>query len=272
MASLREIKSRIKAAQNIGKVTKALQMISAVRMRKAQAEVLASRPYSAAVVDTLRRLRVTDIPHPLLLSNKAEKHLLIIIASDRGLVGGLLTNLYRSVSRWSKGKNVECITIGKKAAAIALRARLKLVADYPASQITSLANTAVDRYVDGTYGSVHIAYSSFINTMQQTPMVSQFLPVNLVSADEPVSGPPYTFEPTPAEVLDVVLNEYLRASLGQIVKDSIAAEHSARFVAMKSAYDNSFEIVKELNLQYNKTRQEKITNEISDIATSTLFL
>jgi F-type H+-transporting ATPase subunit gamma len=124
----------------------------------------------------------------------------------------------------------------------------------------------------GTYSAVHIAYSSFINTMQQTPNVVQFLPVNLAQDGEPVSGPPYTFEPSPAEVLDVVLNEYLRATLGQIIKDSSAAEHSARFVAMKNASDNAGEIVKELNLLYNKTRQEKITNEISDIATSTLFV
>jgi F-type H+-transporting ATPase subunit gamma len=271
MASLREIKSRIRAGQNIGKVTKALQMISAARMRKFQAEVLASRPYANAVVDTLRRLRVNDIPHPLLVPNSSDKQLIVIIASDRGLVGALLTNLYRAVYKFSREKNVECITIGRKAAAIALRCRLKLVADYPASQITNLANTIVDQYVAGTYSAVHIAYSSFINTMQQTPNVVQFLPVNLAQAGEPVSGPPYTFEPSPAEVLDVVLNEYLRATLGQIIKDSSAAEHSARFVAMKNASDNAGEIVKELNLLYNKTRQEKITNEISDIATSTLF-
>jgi F-type H+-transporting ATPase subunit gamma len=272
MASLREIKNRIKAAQNIGKVTKALQMISAVRMRKAQTDVMASRPYAAAVIDTLRRLRVTDVPHPLLSTKTSDKHLIVIIASDRGLVGALLTNLYRSVSRWSRGKNVECITIGKKAVSIAMRSRLQLVADYPTSQITSLVNTIIERFAAGSYASVHIAYSSFINTMQQVPQITQFLPVNVVDGDSPQSGPPYTFEPTPAEVLDVVLNEYLRSTLGQIVKDATAAEHSARFVAMKSAYDNSTAIVKDLNLLYNKTRQEKITNEISDIATSTLFI
>jgi F-type H+-transporting ATPase subunit gamma len=274
MASLREIKTRIKAASNIGKVTKALQMISAVRMRKWQSESLASRPYSNAIVDTLRRLRVSGETHPLLVTNPSEKQLLVIIASDRGLVGALLTNLYRTVYRWSRDKNAECITIGKKGAAIAFKSGLKLVADYPQSQITNLANTIIDQYKQGTYGSVHIAYSSFINTMTQQPNVMQFLPVNLTAAgaDAAPSGPPYTFEPSAAEVLDVVLNEYLRATLGQIIKDASAAEHSARFVAMKNAYDNSTAIVKDLNLLYNKTRQEKITNEISDIATSTLFV
>ena len=275
MASLREIKNRIKAAQNIGKVTKALQMVSAVRMRTAQLAVLASRPYSAALVETLSRLPATDVPHPLLKANTSDKQLLIIIASDRGLVGALLTNLYRAVSRWSKDKNVECITIGRKAAAIAVRSRLKLVADYPQTQIASLANLIVEQYKAGTYGSVHLAYSSFVNTLQQNAVVNQFVPVNLsavVGASAGAGNSIYTFEPGPADVLDFVLTEYLRATLGQVAKDATAAEHSARFVAMKSAYDNSTAIVKDLNLQYNKTRQEKITNEISDIATSTLFL
>ena len=275
MASLREIKKRIRSAQNIGKVTKALQMISAIRMRKAQTDALLSRPYASELVETLRKLPKGDVQNPLLSGNESKKQLIIIIAPDRGLAGSLITNLYRTISRFCRDKNIEAITLGKKGASIALRSKVTLVADYPASQLETLANNVVDLYRAGEYNSVWIAYAKFINTMTQQPEVIQFLPVNLTH----VTGEPaadgahaiYTFEPSPAQVLDYVITEYLKSTLAQILKDALAAEHSARFVAMKSAYDNAVSIVKELNLQYNKTRQEKITNEISDIASATLF-
>ena len=275
MASLREIKKRIRSAQNIGKVTKALQMISAIRMRKAQADALLSRPYASELVETLRKLPAVDVQNPLLSGNESKKQLIIIVAPDRGLAGPLITNLYRSVSRFCRDKNIEAITIGKKGASIALRSKLKLVADYPASQLETLANNVVDQYRAGEYNSVWIAYAKFINTMTQQPSVIQFLPVNLsnvIGEEKPKETQAiYTFEPAPAQVLEYVITEYLKSTLAQIVKDALAAEHSARFVAMKSANDNAVSIVKELNLQYNKTRQEKITNEISDIASATLF-
>jgi F-type H+-transporting ATPase subunit gamma len=274
MASLREIKKRIRSAQNIGKVTKALQMISAIRMRKAQNDALLSRPYATELVETLRKLPTDDVVNPLLSGNDSQKQLIIIIAPDRGLAGPLITNLYRAVSRFSKERNIEAITIGKKGASIALRSKLKLVADYPASQLETLANNVVDQYKAGEYNSVWIAYAKFINTMTQQPEVIQFLPVNLANViGEQPAGPQaiYTFEPSAGQVLEYVITEYLKSTLAQIVKDALAAEHSARFVAMKSANDNAVSIVKELNLQYNKTRQEKITNEISDIASATLF-
>jgi F-type H+-transporting ATPase subunit gamma len=275
MASLREIKKRIRSAQNIGKVTKALQMISAVRMRKAQSDALLSRPYARELVDTLRKLPATDVQNPLLLPNDSNKQLIVIVAPDRGLAGSLITNLYRTTARWCRDKNVEAITIGKKAAGIALKSKVKLVADYPVSQLDTLANNVVDQYKSGEYNSVWIAYSKFINTMTQTAEVIQFLPVNLVKVigESSSTGPQaiYTFEPSPALVLDYVITEYLKSTLNQIIKDATAAEHSARFVAMKNAHDNATSIVKDLNLQYNKTRQEKITNEISDIASAALL-
>jgi len=274
MASLREIKKRIRSAQNIGKVTKALQMISAIRMRKAQNDALLSRPYASELVDTLRKLPAGDVKNQLLVGNASAKQLIIIVAPDRGLAGPLITNLYRAVSRFSRGKTIEAITLGRKGASIALRSKLTLVADYPTNQLDTLANNVVDQYRAGQYNSVWIAYSKFVNTMTQTPDVVQFLPVNLSNVTgEKAAGASqaiYTFEPTPAQVLDYVITEYLKSTLSQIMKDAIAAEHSARFVAMKNAYDNATNIVKDLNLVYNKTRQEKITNEISDIASATL--
>lgn len=276
MASLREIKKRIRSAQNIGKVTKALQMISAVRMRKAQTDALLSRPYASELVETLRSLPTQDVANPLLNGNESTKQLIIIIAPDRGLAGSLITNLYRAVSRFCKGKDIEAITLGRKGSSIALRSKVALVADYPANQLETLANNVVDEYRAGKYNSVWIAYAKFINTMTQQPEVVQFLPVNLanvVGEKKEDAGPQaiYTFEPSPGQVLEYVITEYLKSTLAQILKDALAAEHSARFVAMKSAHDNAMSIVKELNLQYNKTRQEKITNEISDIASATLF-
>lgn len=275
MASLREIKKRIRSAQNIGKVTKALQMISAIRMRKAQNDALLSRPYATELVETLRKLPTDDVQNPLLTGNASQKQLIIIIAPDRGLAGPLITNLYRAVSRFCREKTIEAITIGKKGASIALRSKLKLVADYPSNQLETLVNNVVDQYRAGEYSAVWIAYPKFINTMTQQPQVIQFLPVNLANVlgeEKPVGAQAiYTFEPAPAQVLEYVITEYLKSTLAQVLKDSLAAEHSARFVAMKSANDNAVSIIKELNLQYNKTRQEKITNEISDIASATLF-
>jgi F-type H+-transporting ATPase subunit gamma len=227
------------------------------------------------LVDTLRKLPTADVQNPLLIGNDSQKQLLIIIAPDRGLAGPLITNLYRTVSHFSRDKNYETITIGKKGVSIALRSKLKLVADYPASQLDTLANNVVDQYRAGEYNSVWIAYAKFVNTMTQQPDVIQFLPVNLANVigdDKSIGGQAiYTFEPAPAQVLEYVVTEYLKSTLAQIVKDALAAEHSARFVAMKNANDNAVSIIKELNLQYNKTRQEKITNEISDIASATLF-
>ncbi|MCW1969159.1 MAG: ATP synthase F1 subunit gamma [Anaerolineae bacterium] len=275
MASLREIKKRIRSAQNIGKVTKALQMISAVRMRKAQTDALLSRSYATELVETLRKLPASDVSNPLLLPNDSQKQLIIIVAPDRGLAGSLITNLYRATSRWCKGKNAEAITVGRKAVGIAVRSKVKLVADYPISQLESLANNVVDQYKAGEYQSVWIAYSKFINTMTQQAEIVQFLPVNLanVIGEQAEKGPKalYLFEPSPAAVLDYVITEYLKSTLSQIIKDATAAEHSARFVAMKNAHDNATSIVKDLNLQYNKSRQEKITNEISDIASAALL-
>jgi F-type H+-transporting ATPase subunit gamma len=278
MASLREIKKRIRSAQNIGKVTKALQMISAVRMRKAQTEALLSRTYANELVDTLRKLPATDVQNPLLTSNPSQRQLIIVVAPDRGLAGSLITNLYRATARFCREHGVEkfdAISVGKKGSSIALRSKAKLVADYPANQLETLANNVVDQYRAGQYNAVWIAYAKFINTMTQQPEVIQFLPVNLanVIGEQKTDGGHaiYTFEPSPAQVLDYVITEYLKSTLSQILKDATAAEHSARFVAMKSAHDNAVNIVKELNLQYNKTRQEKITNEISDIASATLF-
>ena len=276
MASLRELKKRIRSAQNIGKVTKALQMISAIRMRKAQTDALLSRPYATELVDTLRKLPAGDVQNPLLQGNDSTKQLIIIVAPDRGLAGPLITNLYRVTSRFCKGKDIEAITLGRKGASIAMRSKVPLVADYPANQLDTLANNVVDQYRAGKYNSVWISYAKYINTMTQQPEVVQFLPVNLanVVGEQAATTDPqaiYTFEPSPAQVLDYVVTEYLKSTLAQILKDALAAEHSARFVAMKNAYDNATNIVKELNLVYNKTRQEKITNEISDIASATLF-
>jgi F-type H+-transporting ATPase subunit gamma len=275
MASLREIKKRIRSAQNIGKVTKALQMISAIRMRKAQNDALLSRPYATELVETLRKLPTGDVKNPLLASNASPKQLIIIVAPDRGLAGPLITNLYRATSRFCRDKNIEAITIGKKAASIAMRSKVMLVADYPSNQLETLVNNVVDQYRASEYNAVWVVYAKFINTMTQQPNVIQFLPVNLanvIGEEKPQEAQAiYTFEPAPDQVLEYVITEYLKSTLAQILKDALAAEHSARFVAMKSANDNAVSIVKELNLQYNKTRQEKITNEISDIASATLF-
>lgn len=285
MATQREIKRRIKSAKNIGQVTSALEMISAVKMRKAQAAAKASQPYSEILRKVIYELRImnNEIENSLLRRpEKTESVLLLIVATQKGLVGSMLTNLTKSVIKYvdsnqSKSK-FKAVTWGKKAKSIAAKAGIEIIADFSEDKlpleerVSAVTALLTNEFMKNNFDQISIASTKFINTMTQEPQMIQYLPLLRPSTElKTTKGTAiFKFEPSPERVLDMVLKRYIEQIMNQIVLDSLAAEHSARMIAMKNAHDNASDITKELTLLYNKTRQTSITNEIADIAAASL--
>jgi F-type H+-transporting ATPase subunit gamma len=304
MASIRIIKRRIKSAKNISQVTKALQMVSAVKMRRAQEAAIAGKPYATELILVLRELagRVDTDIHPFLVPpEKINKILMVVIGPEKGLAGALVSNIARKVfmtvdqiksgelkldgvdaqNKMAIGKDalISIVTWGKKARDIAKKTGLKVTADFSlqpkesiGSQVRILANLLAETYLKKEADLIILVYANFINTVTQKSEVVQFLP--MVPASWKSGGRKnnfVNFEPSANDVLAVLLNHYLETVLNQIILDSLAAEYSARMVAMKNAYDNATDIIKYLTLTYNQTRQSAITNEIADIVSGSLI-
>lgn len=293
MATSRDIKRRIRSAKNIGQITKALELVSAVKMRRAQLQALAGRPYTDGLVAAIRTLnRKTEVPqHPYLRRITSVNQILVIIVSPhKGLAGSLITNLSRTAITWvdacrhgrlvldgttldlSAGVKFSSVTWGKKSSGISLKAGITPQAAFyqdPRQNVDDQVRALI-RFVTAAFRSktadlVVVAYSQFINTVIQRPVITQFLPIASLAFASDTAGPLYLFEPGPAEVLDQLLEHYVQRLATQIVLDGFAAEHSARMIAMKNAHDNAQDIVKDFTLTLNKTRQAGITNEIADI-------
>jgi F-type H+-transporting ATPase subunit gamma len=300
MATARELKRRIKSAKNIGQVTKALEMVSAVKMRRAQQQASAGRPYTENLLSALRTLsREKDSGHPYLRQPvSVSRILLVVIAPHKGLAGSLITNLARQVllfsSRVRSGQlvledqdlsaalsdhpEVQVVTWGKKARSIGIKTGFPLVADFYADLHIPLPDhlRALSSFVTDTFNTrqadlVVLAYNQFVNTMTQEPRLVRFLPLVSLPGTTQLSSPLYTFEPSRPELLSALMDHYVRQFLNQIILDSFAAEHSARMVAMKNANENARDIVREFTLMYNKTRQSSITNEIADIVSGSFI-
>lgn len=281
MASLREIKKKIKSAKNIGQVTKALEMVSSVKMRKSQAEAIKSQPYAQEISAALESLSVftQEDTHPLLAvsKNTSAPIQVVIIAPDKGLAGPLITNMLRETLHFKAAQKnpIQAIVWGKKAGNIAIKSGIDVVADVtptsnqPANvQIALLARLVVSAFTQGDASEIYLIYTSFKSALTQTAKTIKFLPILRAQPEaNPQSSTTQlvSFEPTPSEVQDFVLHQYIEVKLNQIFKESVAAEHSARMVAMKKATDNARDIVTDYQLIYNKTRQEKITSEIADL-------
>jgi F-type H+-transporting ATPase subunit gamma len=301
MASIRIIKRRIKSAKNISQVTKALQMVSAVKMRKAQAAAISGKPYAAELVKVLGELAgkmETDI-HPFLMPpKKISKVTVVVIGPEKGLAGALVTNLARKVFvttdqikngelhldeteviKFEKGARISTVSWGKKARDMVKKTGTEIIADFTLkpkesidSQIRALASLLSNAYLKNETDLIIIIYANFINTVTQKPLAVQFLPmVPATWKKENGKNAIVSFEPSLNAVLTALLDHYLVTILSQIILDSLAAEHSARMVAMKNAYDNATDIIKYLTLSYNQTRQSAITNEIADIVSGSLI-
>ena len=280
MPSGKEIRNKIKSVENTRKITKAMEMVAASKMRKAQDRMRAARPYG----DKIRRVAanlshaIAEYKHPFLTKRESVKNVgLILVTSDKGLCGGLNANVLRlAVSRmkeWeAQGANLQVTAIGNKGFGFMQRAGAKLV-----SHVTGLGDTPhlekligpvkvqLDAFVKGEIDQLYIGYTRFINTMKQEPVIEQLLPLSGEAVGSAQTNWDYVYEPEAKEVVDDLLIRYVEALIYQAVAENMASEQSARMVAMKSASDNAKNVIGELKLVYNKTRQAAITKELSEI-------
>ena len=280
MASGREIKTKIKSVQNTRKVTRALEMVSASKIRKAQERMRTSRPYARAMKQVIGHLAQanSDYQHPFMVERQDVKRVgYIIISSDRGLAGGLNNNLFRKtlgeVRQWQdKGAEIDVVTIGQKASVFFRRIKVNMVGsvshlgDSPKlDQLIGVIKVMLDAYTEGKLDRVYLVYNDFVNTMTQRAAFDQLLP--LPEADTQVSHHDwdYLYEPDAQTVLDHVITRYIESLVYQAVLENVASEHAARMVAMKAASDNANKLIGDLQLVYNKARQAAITQEISEI-------
>ena len=286
MANTQDIRRRIKSIRNIGQLTKAMQMVAASKMRKAQNVALAGRPYSALMNRVLVSLqqRTDSKLHPLLQVREVKKELVVVISTDKGLAGALNTNLLREAANFDPNKTSYVVS-GRKARQFLARTRRDIMADFelkdaPAFiETKEIAKFCVEKFLSGEVDKVSVLFSHFINTVNQKPVVRTLLPISSFElpqaptegatpqdSTDPMIG--YLFEPTPEGVLDVMLPYYLHYQVFQMILDARASEHSARMVAMKNATDNAKQFIKDLTLEYNKMRQASITTELLEISTA----
>ncbi|MDR0183895.1 F0F1 ATP synthase subunit gamma [Lysobacter arvi] len=280
MAGGREIKSKIKSVQNTRKVTRALEMVSASKIRKAQERMKVSRPYARVMKQVIGHLAQanSDYQHPFLVERQDVKRVgYVIVSSDRGLAGGLNNNLFRKLlgefRKWQEqGVEIDVVTIGQKASVFFRRIKVNMVGsvthlgDQPKlEQLVGVIKVMLDGYSSGNLDRVFVCYNDFVNTMTQRAAFDQLLPLPPAETQVAKHDWDYIYEPDPATVLDHVLNRYVESLVYQAVLENVASEHAARMVAMKAASDNATKLIGTLNLVYNKARQAAITQEISEI-------
>jgi F-type H+-transporting ATPase subunit gamma len=275
VATAREIRRRIQSISNIAKITRAMQLVAAARMRRAQNRVVEARPYAEALREVLSGLapRSGAASHPLLINRPVQNILYIEVTPDRGLCGSLISNLHRKVGREVQARegNRAMVAIGRKARDLARRTGTKLqgeftgLPDSPAlTDIMPAAQLVIDMYGEGQTDLVLLAYTRFVSTLNQQAVVEQLLPV--VPPTDHAAAAPFLYEPDEGVVLSELLPRYVEARLYQSLLESKASEQSARMVAMRSATDNAHEISRDLTLVLNKARQAAITSEIAEIA------
>ena len=280
MAGGREIKTKIKSVQNTRKVTRALEMVSASKIRKAQDRMKASRPYARAMKQVIGHLAQanTEFRHPYLVERETIKRVgYVIVSSDRGLAGGLNNNLFRKLlgefRKWhEQGVEVQVVTIGQKASVFFRRIKVEMLAsvshlgDAPhVEQLVGVIKVMLDAYGSGAIDKVFLCYNDFVNTMTQRAAFDQLLPLPPSDDTVPRHDWDYIYEPDAQTVLEHVLTRYIESLVYQAVMENVASEHAARMVAMKAASDNASKLIDTLNLSYNKARQAAITQEISEI-------
>jgi F-type H+-transporting ATPase subunit gamma len=282
MAAGKEIRGKIKSVENTKKITKAMEMVAASKMRKAQDRMRAARPYSDKIRNIAANLSQAnpEYKHPFVVKNESAKGVgFIVVTTDKGLCGGLNTNILRAVTAKLKelegqGHKAECVAIGTKGYGFLNRIGAKVVAhvtqlgDKPhLDKLIGPVKVLLDAYAEGRLHAVYLCYTRFVNTMTQTPMVQQLLPLaaDTLKADEGSHSWDYLYEPDAPTVIDELIRRYTEALIYQAVADNMASEQSARMVAMKAATDNAGNLIAELKLVYNKTRQAAITKELSEI-------
>jgi F-type H+-transporting ATPase subunit gamma len=291
MPPLREVKNRIRSVKNISQITRALEAVSASRVRKAQARVLASRAFAEKAWEILLNVQNATkgaVPHPLLTEREEVKAVMVVVVtSDRGLAGSYNSNIIRVAERFVNrfGKPVQFVTVGRKGRDTLARVGANIVAEFsdlPAepgiADIAPIARLAKDAFLSGEVDEVMIAYTDFINMLTQRPVILSWLPLTpTTTANQVVSeyvkdvptvtdgNLDYEYEPNAAAVIDEIVPRFTELQLYQALLEALASEHAARMAAMRNATDNASQLVDDLTLEYNKARQASITNEILDI-------
>jgi F-type H+-transporting ATPase subunit gamma len=292
-ANTRDIRRRIKSVKNTSQITKAMQMVAAAKMRKAQLRALHGRPYAEAIAKMLAALAQAGGSaelHPLLQERKeVKRELVLVIATDKGLCGALNTNLFRELSKFDPATTT-FVVIGRKAAQFLGRMKRDLAAEFELKEAFSFLESkqaskfCIEKFVSGEVDKVSVAFSDFVSTLRQVPTIRTILPLTSfelsdlegeqgskkVEAAENTTE--YLFEPSASGVLEGLVPHYVHFAVYQMVLESRASEHSARMVAMKNATDNAKQLIKDLTLEYNKVRQAGITTELLEITTAQMAL
>ncbi|MES2995750.1 MAG: ATP synthase F1 subunit gamma [Verrucomicrobiota bacterium] len=275
MANLRDIRRRIKSVKNTAQITRAMQLVAAAKMKKAQDQALAGRDYAKELNGVLADIRegFSDASHPLLEEREGGRELILVISTDKGLCGPLNTNLFRKVR--DHGADADFVTVGRKLRITFEKLGRNIIADFsvkdpvPFADARAIAKLLAKKFLDGEYNKVSVAYTRFVNTLTQTPEIVQLLPVQPPAGFEDATDTnEFLFEPSVEDVLGAILPLYVNFQVFQTLVESRASEHSARMVAMKAATDNAKKFIKELTLEYNKLRQGAITAELLEITTA----
>ncbi len=281
MATGKEIRGQIKSFENTKKITKAMEMVSVSKMRKAQDRMRAARPYSDKIRNIAANLSKAnpEYVHTFMKPNDGKVAGFIVVTTDKGLCGGLNTNVLRAVTTklrelQGQGVSAEAVAIGNKGLGFLNRIGAKVVShvtqlgDRPhLDKLIGPVKVLLDAYAEGRINAVYLSYTKFINTVKQEPVVEQLLPLkaDALKADAGQHSWDYIYEPDAQSVIDELLVRYVESLIYQAVAENMASEHSARMVAMKAATDNAGNVIGELKLVYNKTRQAAITKELSEI-------
>jgi F-type H+-transporting ATPase subunit gamma len=291
MPSTRDIRRRIRSVKNTAQITKAMQMVAASKMRRAQQSALAGRPYASLMNEVLGNVTsfASDFTHPLMEQREVRKRAVIVIATDKGMCGALNSNLMREAAKFDKGATVY-ISAGRKAAQFIVRTKRTLGAEFTYkdaplfSEARAISKFARDLFIRGEVDRVEILFTRFISTLTQKPELWPFLPVGRIrtvsaGVPQPAQGEElmrgateFTFEPNVDQVLGALLPHSLNFQLYQILLEAKASEQSARMVAMKNATENANQLIKDLTLEYNKMRQANITKELLEISTAAMAM
>ena len=280
MAGGREIKTKIKSVQNTRKVTRALEMVSASKIRKAQERMKASRPYARLMTQMIGHIAKanSEYTHPFMVNRAEVKRIgYVVISTDRGLCGGLNSQMFRRIladmREWqAKGVEIDVVCVGQKAATFFRRLKVTMTGSVThlgekphVDQLVGVIKVMLDGFSSAKLDRVFLCYNDFVNTMTQKPTQDQLLPLPPSESLQSKHDWDYIYEPSAEVVLDHVMTRYVESLVYQAVLENLASEHAARMVAMKSASDNATKLIGTLNLIYNKARQAAITQEISEI-------
>jgi F-type H+-transporting ATPase subunit gamma len=277
--NLREVRKKIKSVSNVKKITKTMQLVSAIKMKKAQQAAVDARPYQESLEKVIKRVmsHLDETLSPLLSlqeENSSKKKLAIVIATNKGLCGAFNFNLFRFIAKNIDFDTTDFVIVGKKASSLG-KFGAHIIANFssnlPMNAVSAVFNLALNGFLKGTYSEIVLIYNRFISTMKNEPMFETIVPVGVEFDEEAMLEKEryeYLIEPTPAKIIDPLLRSFVETKIRYAITQTEAGEHSSRMIAMKNATDNANDVIYNFTLLKNKIRQEKITNELLDMVTA----